>query len=342
MLARLSLRLLSFQRVRSLFDRASSRPRFRGCPPETIRWALLAAAHRLPGTRCLPRALVLQALLREAGLDARPADRRDPGRGRRVDGARVGGVRGPAGPGARGPGRVYGVADPSSHGSTGLLGMTRGRTDGDRLVTGRTPEGELLLCLARAVLPAAVRERAGGLIRAGCAGTVVREAAQSHGLTLLLHRHLASAFADLCPPGLVDALSARDARHPRREPGARRRADGPRSRARGGRVPAGGGQGPGARARRVRRSLGATVRGPGHRRGSRRRATGLGPAGGAWPRLRDGATPSTRAGARPCCAPCTSSCSSGRTRRCTWTCTGSCRRPATATSFLSTRCGRAS
>ena len=68
-LARLSLRLLSFQRVRSLFDRLSSRPRLRGCPPETIRWALLAAAHRLPGTRCLPRALVLQALLREAGLD---------------------------------------------------------------------------------------------------------------------------------------------------------------------------------------------------------------------------------------------------------------------------------
>jgi hypothetical protein len=33
-----------------------------------IRWAVSAAARRLPGTRCLPRALALQALLRQAGI----------------------------------------------------------------------------------------------------------------------------------------------------------------------------------------------------------------------------------------------------------------------------------
>jgi hypothetical protein len=73
----------------------------------------------------------------------------------------------------------------------------------------RTPEGELLLCLARPVLPPAVRDRAAGLIRAGLLWDRVREAAESHGLTLLLHRHLASSFPALCPPGLVEALSAR-------------------------------------------------------------------------------------------------------------------------------------
>jgi hypothetical protein len=68
-LARCALRLVSFERVRSLFDKVSSKPRLPGCPPEAIRWAVLAAAQRLPGTRCLPRALVLQALLRDAGLN---------------------------------------------------------------------------------------------------------------------------------------------------------------------------------------------------------------------------------------------------------------------------------
>lgn len=38
--------------------------------PDTLRWAVLAASQHLPRTRCLPRALVLEALLRQAGIDA--------------------------------------------------------------------------------------------------------------------------------------------------------------------------------------------------------------------------------------------------------------------------------
>jgi hypothetical protein len=76
-------------------------------------------------------------------------------------------------------------------------------------MTGRNPESELLLSLASAALPQASRARAAALIRAGVRWDVVRDAAESHGLTLLLHRHLTSALSHLCPPGFLDALSAR-------------------------------------------------------------------------------------------------------------------------------------
>jgi len=41
-----------------------------GATLDELRWAVLAAARRLPGTRCLPRALALQALMARAGLPA--------------------------------------------------------------------------------------------------------------------------------------------------------------------------------------------------------------------------------------------------------------------------------
>jgi hypothetical protein len=69
--------------VQSVLDGFPGGRRVRGCPTDSIRWAVLAAARRVPGTRCLPRALVLQALLREAGLapDLRIGVTRDAGGG---------------------------------------------------------------------------------------------------------------------------------------------------------------------------------------------------------------------------------------------------------------------
>ena len=69
-LARLGLATLPFLRVRALCERASRGRPLAGRPASEIRWALLAAARRLPGTRCLPRALALQALLRQAGVES--------------------------------------------------------------------------------------------------------------------------------------------------------------------------------------------------------------------------------------------------------------------------------
>jgi hypothetical protein len=42
-----------------------------GTSLEALRWAVLAVARRIPGTRCLPRALALHALMARAGLPAR-------------------------------------------------------------------------------------------------------------------------------------------------------------------------------------------------------------------------------------------------------------------------------
>lgn len=42
-----------------------------GTSLDDLRWAVLAVARRLPGTRCLPRALALQALMARAGMPAR-------------------------------------------------------------------------------------------------------------------------------------------------------------------------------------------------------------------------------------------------------------------------------
>ena len=67
-IARIGLAVLPFRRVRALFERGSTRPSLTGRSGSEIRWAVLAAARRLPGINCLPRALVLQALLQQAGI----------------------------------------------------------------------------------------------------------------------------------------------------------------------------------------------------------------------------------------------------------------------------------
>lgn len=69
-LARCALRLLPFGRVRGLFGWLARGHLLTGCSAEEIRWAVLGASWRLPGTRCLPRALVMQTLLRRAGIPA--------------------------------------------------------------------------------------------------------------------------------------------------------------------------------------------------------------------------------------------------------------------------------
>lgn len=66
-LARAMLLVRPFHRVRDLPARASRNPRLTGHSASEIRWAVLAASRRLR-TRCLPRALALQALLRQAGI----------------------------------------------------------------------------------------------------------------------------------------------------------------------------------------------------------------------------------------------------------------------------------
>lgn len=66
--ARLGLAILPLLRVRSLAERASRGQPLSGRTPSEIRWAVLAAARRLPSTRCLPRSLALQGLLRQAGV----------------------------------------------------------------------------------------------------------------------------------------------------------------------------------------------------------------------------------------------------------------------------------
>lgn len=65
---RLMLSALSFQRVRDWTARPSGTRRPPAHSAEKVRWAVLAASRWLPGTRCLPRALVLQSLLCQAGL----------------------------------------------------------------------------------------------------------------------------------------------------------------------------------------------------------------------------------------------------------------------------------
>ena len=68
-LARIGVALFSLptlQRISSIFRGRS----LSGATLDELRWAVLAVARRVPGTRCLARALALQALLREAGMPA--------------------------------------------------------------------------------------------------------------------------------------------------------------------------------------------------------------------------------------------------------------------------------
>jgi hypothetical protein len=74
-LMRIALRFVPFRRVQRLasFSVRSSKCKVRSsaCPaPERITWAVKAAARRIPGTNCLPQALVTQLLLARNGYAA--------------------------------------------------------------------------------------------------------------------------------------------------------------------------------------------------------------------------------------------------------------------------------
>jgi hypothetical protein len=66
-LSRIGLALLPLPRLQRLSSNTRKRD-VEGATLDELRWAVLAAARRLPGTRCLPRALALQALMRRAGM----------------------------------------------------------------------------------------------------------------------------------------------------------------------------------------------------------------------------------------------------------------------------------
>lgn len=68
-LARIGLALLPLPSLQRLSSKTSKRD-LDGASLDELRWAVLAAARRLPGTRCLPRALALQALMARAGMTA--------------------------------------------------------------------------------------------------------------------------------------------------------------------------------------------------------------------------------------------------------------------------------
>jgi hypothetical protein len=66
-LFRIGLALLPLPTLQRQSSKISRRD-LRGTSLDELRWAVLAAARRLPGTRCLPRALALQALMARAGI----------------------------------------------------------------------------------------------------------------------------------------------------------------------------------------------------------------------------------------------------------------------------------
>ena len=66
-LHRIGLVLLPLQTLQRLSSRVSRQP-LAGASLDDLRWAVLAAAPRIPGTRCLARALALQALMARAGM----------------------------------------------------------------------------------------------------------------------------------------------------------------------------------------------------------------------------------------------------------------------------------
>jgi len=72
-LSRIGLATLPLQTLQRLFSRIS-RHDLRGTSLGELRWAVVAAARRLPGTRCLARALALQALMVRTGMPGATAD----------------------------------------------------------------------------------------------------------------------------------------------------------------------------------------------------------------------------------------------------------------------------
>lgn len=67
---RIGLALFSLPTLQRAISKIRT-PSLAGATLDELRWAVLAVARRVPGTRCLPRALALQALMARAGMPAR-------------------------------------------------------------------------------------------------------------------------------------------------------------------------------------------------------------------------------------------------------------------------------
>jgi len=65
-LSRIGLAFFALPALQRRFSKISKRSL--GTPLDELRWAVLAGARRLPGTKCLARALALQALMARAGI----------------------------------------------------------------------------------------------------------------------------------------------------------------------------------------------------------------------------------------------------------------------------------
>ncbi len=68
-LFRIGLALFSLPTLQRKFLKIRT-PSLAGATLDELRWAVLAVARRVPGTRCLARSLALQALLSQAGMPA--------------------------------------------------------------------------------------------------------------------------------------------------------------------------------------------------------------------------------------------------------------------------------
>ena len=69
--ARLGLTLVPYPRLQRLLEGASARHRLPvPVDMERVRWAITAAARRVPGTRCLAWALAFRGLLGQAGISS--------------------------------------------------------------------------------------------------------------------------------------------------------------------------------------------------------------------------------------------------------------------------------
>ena len=69
--ARVGLAVTPFPRLQRLLDRASARYPIRTpCDAERVRWAVTAAACRVPGAHCLAWALAFRGLLAQAGIQS--------------------------------------------------------------------------------------------------------------------------------------------------------------------------------------------------------------------------------------------------------------------------------
>jgi hypothetical protein len=69
-LSRIGLVFLPLPTLQRRFSKISKQS-LTGVTLDELRWAALAAARRVPGTKCLARALALQALMVRAGMPAR-------------------------------------------------------------------------------------------------------------------------------------------------------------------------------------------------------------------------------------------------------------------------------